>query len=163
MTLRELLIRIKGGYALYSPILVNVSREDSLDDTAGDTVTQNLERDWAEDYTREYAEETAIVVGNNSIKGLDLPVSIGRSRQCDVQVSNESVSKVHASIALDRRSGSYSVLDRGSRNGTCINGEEIAKDTKVSLWSGAYLSFGDAVYVFIDPPTLRKLARLAKD
>jgi hypothetical protein len=31
----------------------------------------------------------------------------------------------------------------------------------VPIWSGAYVSFGDALFVFIDPPTIRKLSALA--
>ena len=33
---------------------------------------------------------------------------------------------------------------------------------RTPIWSGAYVSFGDALYVFIDPPTLRKLSSLAR-
>ena len=56
---------------------------------------------------------------------------------------------------------SYYIIDESSRNGTCINGQPLVAGVRMSVWSGAYVSFGDAVFVFIDPPTLRKLSRLA--
>lgn len=164
-TLKDLLVEIRNGYALFSPVLISVHPDAMYVDesTTERTVTSNIEVDWADEYTREYADEEYMVVGSNSLQqGLDKPASIGRSRKCDVRVENESVSKAHASIVLDRGSGGYFVTDEGSRNGTFLNGEKIEPNRRTSLWSGAYLSFGDAVFVFIDPPTLRKLARLAR-
>jgi len=164
-TLRDLLIAIRNGYSLFSPVLISVHPDAMYNEetTTERTVTSNIEVNWAEEYTREYANEEFIVVGSNSLQqGLDKPVLIGRSRKCDVRVESESVSKSHASIVLDRGSGGYFVIDENSRNGTFLNGEQIEQGRRASLWSGAYVSFGDAVFVFIDPPTLRKLARLAK-
>ena len=36
----------------------------------------------------------------------------------------------------------------------------IRPSEPAAVWSGAYVGFGDAVFVFIDPPTLRKLSKL---
>src|SRR5688572_7762185 len=88
-------------------------------------------------------------------------ITIGRSRSSDVQIENESVSKLHARIVGDSSTGAYFIIDESSRNGTCINGQPLVAGVRMSVWSGAYVSFGDAVFVFIDPPTLRKLSRLA--
>jgi hypothetical protein len=165
VTLRDLLLEIRAGYSLFSPVIISVSAEAMFreDTTTGHTITANLDVDWAEEYTREYANEEFIIIGSNSLKhGLDKPVHIGRSRQCDVRVVNDSVSKTHASIVFERSSGGYFITDENSRNGTFVNSEPLAPGVKTPLWSGAYVSFGDAVFVFIDPPTLRKLARLAK-
>jgi len=163
-TLRELLLEMKEGFTLYAPILIRVQEgiRDANDSTIDRTMTMSKPLDWAEQYTREYANESYMVLGPNTLKaGLDSPVTIGRSRRCDVKIENDSVSKVHASIVFDRGSGEYYVIDENSRNGTCINGEPIAAGSKTSIWPGAYVSFGDAVFVFIDPPTLRKLSKLA--
>jgi predicted component of type VI protein secretion system len=78
-----------------------------------------------------------------------------------VRVENESVSKVHGSVMFDRTAGQYYIVDENSRNGTYINGESLTPGVPAEVWSGAYVSFGDAVFVFIDPPTLRKLSKLA--
>lgn len=161
--LRDLLVDIRNGYALYAPVLVKVQEDGaSLGDvTMEHTITSHNELDWAEQYAREYSHEAYAIVGSNSLRqGLDTPVTIGRSRKCGVRVENDSVSKVHAAIVFDRGSGGYFLTDKGSRNGTCINSEPVMSGVRTPLWSGAYVSFGDAVYVFIDPPTMRRLARL---
>ena len=46
---------------------------------------------------------------------------------------------------------------------TSVRVEDIFYNEAKEVFQRFGLSFGDAVYVFIDPPTLRKLARLAKD
>ena len=165
VTLHDLLIEIRNGYSLFSPVIISVSAESLFqeDTITGHTITSNLDVDWADEYTREYANEEFTIVGANSLhQGLDKPVYLGRSRRCDVRIENDSVSKKHASIAFDRSTGGYFITDESSRNGTFVNSEPILPGVRTPIWSGAYVSFGDAVYVFIDPPTLRKLARLAK-
>lgn len=163
-TLRELLVEMREGFTLYAPILICVEdgAQEVLESTVERTRTMDKPLDWAEQYTRECANETYLILGANRLKtGLDSPVTIGRSRRCDLKVDNDSVSKMHASIVFDRSSGDYYVVDEHSRNGTCINGEPLPAGERASVWPGAYVSFGDAVFVFIDPPTLRKLAKLA--
>ena len=164
VTLRELLVEIRNGFTIFSPILIRVHQDvlNFEETTMEHTLTKSREVEWGEEYTREYAGEEVTIVGSNSLTGgLDQSVSIGRSRKCDVRVENASVSKVHAAILFDRASGGYLVVDQSSRNGTCINGEPVRPGIRTPLWAGAYVSFGDAVFVFIDPPTLRKLSRLA--
>ena len=163
-TLRELLSEMQNGYSLFSPILIHVHESEMYDAecTTEQTMTSRVELDWAEEYTREYGDQEYLVVGNNSLaQGLTQKVSIGRSRKCDVRIENDSVSKTHASIAFDRGMGGYVLTDEASRNGTCINGEPLKSGVPTSLWPGAYVSFGDSVFVFVDPPTLRKLAKVA--
>lgn len=163
-TLKELLVEIRNGFSIYAPVLIPVQpgSRGFDDETDERTVTVSAPLDWADQYTKEYANREFVIIGSNSLRhGLDTPVKIGRSRTCDLRVENDSVSKVHASIAFDRGSGSYFLCDENSRNGTCINSEPVPPGEKTALWSGVYVSFGDAVYVFIDPPTLRKLSRLA--
>ena len=64
-------------------------------------------------------------------------------------------------FVFDRASGDYYIVDENSRNGTYINGEALTPSIPAAVWSGAYVGFGDAVFVFIDPATLRKLSKLA--
>ena len=65
------------------------------------------------------------------------------------------------SVVFDASAGEYFLIDENSRNGTRINGEPVSPGVPTAVWSGAHVSFGDAVFVFLDPPTLRKLAKLA--
>jgi diguanylate cyclase (GGDEF)-like protein len=48
---------------------------------------------------------------------------IGRSPQCELQIDDESISRVHA--VLKGGAGSWDVEDLGSRNGTFVGGERI--------------------------------------
>ena len=163
-TLRELLLELRRGYTLYKPILIEVEPGSRVapDATIDRTMTLRKPLDWAEQYGREYAGHAFLVLGPNTLSaGLETPVTIGRSRRCDVRVENDSVSKVHGSVVFDRTSGEYYIVDENSRNGTCINGDALKPGVPAAVWSGAYVSFGDAVFVFIDPPTLRKLSKIA--
>ncbi len=162
-TLRELLSELKTGFALHAPVLIRVQdgAGDARDNTIDRTMTLREPLDWADHYTREYGNEPYIILGPNTlVTGTGAAVTIGRSRQCDVKIDNESVSKLHAKLVCDPNTGGYYVIDESSRNGTCINGEPLVAGVRMAVWSGAYVSFGDAVFVFIDPPTLRKLSRL---
>ena len=162
-TLHDLLVELRRGYTLYKPILIEVEAGTRVtpDTTIDHTMTLRKPLDWAEQYGREYAAHSFLVLGPNTLSaGLETPVTIGRSRRCDVRIENDSVSKVHASVVFDRASGEYYIVDENSRNGTCINGEPLVPGVPAPIWSGAYVSYGDAVFVFIDPPTLRKLSKL---
>lgn len=50
-------------------------------------------------------------------------VSIGRHEDCDIVLSDNSVSRRHARLELHR--GRYTVSDEGSTNGTWVNGVKI--------------------------------------
>ncbi|HLU66470.1 MAG TPA: FHA domain-containing protein [Kofleriaceae bacterium] len=161
-TLRELLAELKDGFVLHAPVLIRVQdgSDEARDSTMERTMTVQTPLDWADQYTREYGNEPYLVLGQNVMTAPG-PITIGRSRQCDVKIENESVSKLHARLVSDPNTGGYFIIDESSRNGTCINGQPLAPGVRMSIWPGAYVSFGDAVFVFIDPPTLRKLSRLA--
>ena len=163
-TLHELLLELKAGYHLHKPILIEIEpgTRNSPEVTIDRTMTLKQPLDWVEEYGKELASNTFILLGPNTLQaGLDAPVTIGRSRRCDVRVENDSVSKVHGSVVFDTSAGEYFLIDENSRNGTRINGEPVTPGVPTAVWSGAHVSFGDAVFVFLDPPTLRKLAKLA--
>lgn len=80
-----------------------------------------------------------MVVLSGSLRGraIDVlrdPVRLGKSRQCEVVVPDDSVSRVHAEIR--REDGRYRLLDRGSTNGTFLRGARV---------SDAWLEPGDVV------------------
>ncbi len=163
-TLHELLLELRSGYVLHRPILVDVTPAtvDGPDTTIERTMTLQLPAGGDLGMTGELAACSFTLVGPNTLHAsTEPPITIGRSRKCDVRVENESVSKVHGSIGFDPDRGDYVVVDENSRNGTRVNGASLAPGVPAAVYAGAQLSFGDAVFVFIDPPTLRKLARLA--
>ena len=158
-TLKELLAELKAGFVLSAPVLIRVQDApgDGHEGTVERTMTSQHPLDWAHHYTREYGNEPFVVLMPNA--GGIGPVKIGCSRTCDVKIESESVSKLHARVEPDA-GNTYYIVDESSRNGTCINGQPLVAGVRMAVWPGAYVSFGDTVYVFIDPPTLQKLSRL---
>jgi len=63
---------------------------------------------------------------------------IGRQTTCDIVIADHNVSRVHAEIRLVH--GTWHIDDRGSTNGTRINGTVIVEPTK--LVPGDVIAFG---------------------
>ncbi len=53
------------------------------------------------------------------------PLLIGRSEECEISLPDRQVSRVHAQVAWNGEE--YLLEDLGSKNGTHLNGQEIAK------------------------------------
>lgn len=68
------------------------------------------------------------------------PVLLGRSRQCDVVLARDSVSRRHAELRRDD-DGGWSVTDLDSLNGTWLNGRRVGR---ASVLPGDELVLGDA-------------------
>lgn len=68
---------------------------------------------------------------------------LGRNAQCDVVLSDSSVSKQHA--RLGGRQGAWSIEDLDSRNGVSVNGERVANATLVD---GDRITLGRVELVF---------------
>src|SRR6187455_1630668 len=68
---------------------------------------------------------------------------IGRLGENEIQVADPNVSRVHAEIVKDRMS--FTVHDRGSKNGILINGEETAE--KVLLRNDE-IQIGNTVFLY---------------
>jgi hypothetical protein len=87
--------------------------------------------------------------------GADVPLAarhiVGRSRTCRLQLDHASVSALHAELTWDGRN--WSVRDRGSRNGTFVDGRRIEAGQQVDLGVGMEIGFGvrEGQYRFADP------------
>lgn len=68
-------------------------------------------------------------------------LSVGRTKENDIAIDDQSISKAHASILLNKE-GSLIVADTGSTNGTFVRGERIAYGKAVGIASGDELMFG---------------------
>lgn len=55
---------------------------------------------------------------------------IGRSRRCNLVLDDKNVSREHAVIAV--KAGRYEIRDRGSRNGTSLNGTQLIAQTPLN-------------------------------
>jgi pSer/pThr/pTyr-binding forkhead associated (FHA) protein len=80
-------------------------------------------------------------------------LSVGRTGTNDLVINDDSVSKIHASLFLNRESG-LMVADTGSTNGTFVNGERISYGKAYAVADGAIARFGtvDAVFDHIEKP-----------
>jgi len=77
-------------------------------------------------------------------------VTLGRSDDNDIVLDDPLVSGCHARIVLNERSGSLSLQDLNSTNGTRVNGQEIRK---ISLRQGDTIQMGRCVLLVHDDRT----------
>ncbi|MDT5159633.1 MAG: hypothetical protein QOC61_807 [Acidobacteriota bacterium] len=69
-------------------------------------------------------------------------INVGRVADNDLQLEHQSVSKIHASLVMNRE-GTLLVADTGSTNGTFINGRRISYGEARQIVDGDVVSFGD--------------------
>lgn len=82
-------------------------------------------------------------------------VSIGRSPENDIVIDDRLVSRHHAQIERER--GQYLISDRGSRNGTFVDGQRISEPHV--LRDGDEIQIGlEFKALFMDPEATRALA-----
>jgi hypothetical protein len=79
-------------------------------------------------------------------------INIGRTPNCDLVIKNTAVSKFHAYIAKDIKSGSYYISDADSTNGTYVNDIKIKSNVKKILYDGDTISFGRQVNISFYTP-----------
>ena len=70
-------------------------------------------------------------------------VVIGRSRECDLRVSDGNASRRHAEVVQEGEA--YVIVDLGSTNGTELNGKRI---TREELSDGDRITIGATDVVF---------------
>lgn len=87
--------------------------------------------------------KATITVGDRTHEVDSRRAVIGRSRECDIQISDPNASRRHAEI---RREGdTFSVVDLGSTNGTDVNGRRTQRAT---LSDGDRITIGTTDLVF---------------
>jgi hypothetical protein len=96
--------------------------------------------------------ETRLVGVRGSLKGKRFalgsqPITFGRSDENDVVLSGDLASRVHAE--LRHEDGAYTLKDRGSGNGTWVNGTRV---TVHHLQAGDEIEFGGEVLRFESGP-----------
>jgi len=57
-------------------------------------------------------------------------ITIGRTSEADVMLDNPSISRVHAVVEMDN--GRDYITDKGSTNGTWVNGQKITERTRIT-------------------------------
>jgi hypothetical protein len=82
-------------------------------------------------------------------------LTVGRLPDSDLMIDDPSVSKRHAILRWDGTAGRARVCDRGSRNGTSVNGL-ILRGKEAPLNDGDLLMFGDAGYLYMLSDSLHR-------
>ncbi|HZJ62555.1 MAG TPA: sigma-54-dependent Fis family transcriptional regulator, partial [Kofleriaceae bacterium] len=86
-----------------------------------------------------------LVIGRHDCRAFELPVvgelAIGRDGEADVMIDDRAVSRCHARLIA--AGGEVRIVDRGSRNGTRVNGVPV--DGARVLASGDEIAIGDAL------------------
>lgn len=85
--------------------------------------------------------------------GPETRLSVGRGKENDLTINDDSVSKMHAALKLSEER-SLVVADTGSTNGTFINGQRIPYGKAMIFDVSATLKFGtvDVQFILIEPP-----------
>ncbi len=77
-----------------------------------------------------------------------LPFVIGKKKElCQLSIPNRMISRVHAEIYVE--AGKYFIKDRGSTNGTKVNGELIGANCMRQLSDGDKITLADEVISFV--------------
>ena len=71
------------------------------------------------------------------------PLSIGRSREADIPLLDDKVSRVHCGIRLS--DGEFYLKDLKSRNGVFINGQRVEDTAKLKV--GDRIQIGSTIFV----------------
>ena len=73
-------------------------------------------------------------------------ITIGRSRESDIFLPDQWLSRHHAEIRRD--AGGFAVADLGSKNGTLLNGEQVGSVQR--LRDGDIITLGEHILTFSD-------------
>jgi len=84
-------------------------------------------------------------------------VTVGRVESNDIVVDDGSVSRFHAWLQKDERTQAWSLTDAESKNGTWVDGVQLAGKKRVTLRDGASLNFGEVLMTFRLPAALKAL------
>jgi hypothetical protein len=98
--------------------------------------TLQVQAQWRESATTPMSAELIMETGEQITIG-DSAFSVGRLPNCSLILSDENVSRNHATI--QRVPGGWTLTDHGSTNGTTVNGAPV---TEVQLQLGDQIVFG---------------------
>jgi hypothetical protein len=84
-------------------------------------------------------------------------LNIGRAQECDIQINDGSISKVHACFVLKP---SLQLIDLGSQNGTFVDGKALLPNQPRALQAGMTLRFGVLPVDLVDGGRLYDLVLL---
>jgi hypothetical protein len=86
-------------------------------------------------------------------------VRVGRAKENDIILGEDTVSSRHAVFQRDPKTGISTLQDLASMNGTRVNGIRLVVGKAVVLFDGDVLAFGDNVFLFFYPQGLYEVLR----
>ncbi len=84
------------------------------------------------------------VAGGDSIPITHWENAIGRSKRCDLVLSDPTVSRTHGCLNRDDQ-GRWKYKDLGSSNGTYVNGERLRQGDSIYIEPGDRIEIGESV------------------
>jgi predicted component of type VI protein secretion system len=93
---------------------------------------------------RSRAQSAVLLIDDKRMLVGPAGATLGRSRQCDVVLSDPNVSREHAEVRP--RGGSWVLTDLGSTNGVSLNGRRVTRPEV--LKPGDEIELGTSVVVF---------------
>jgi len=90
------------------------------------------------------AEPARVRVGAEEYELEQRRTVVGRSRECDIRLTDPNVSRKHAE--LRNENGAYWVIDLGSTNGLEVNGRRVQR---AKLANGDVIAMGSTELTFV--------------
>jgi len=78
-------------------------------------------------------------------------ITLGRTGNNDIEIDAQSVSRFHAWFVRDEKSGAWTIVDAGSKNGTQVAGQRLKPKAPHPLANGSQLKVGDVPLTFFTP------------
>jgi pSer/pThr/pTyr-binding forkhead associated (FHA) protein len=86
-------------------------------------------------------------------------VTVGRGPECDIVLSEPTVSRIHARFRQEPHTGMWSVTDVGSHNGTFQDGVLVLPGRPAPLFRRASLRLGAVELVFLQTEAFEQYVR----
>lgn len=137
---------------LQHPVLICESPRAGLSFSAGQTVLTRTSREvpLARELIRKGPSLPYLLV-RQRLPGPPGQIRIGRAPENDLVFRHNTVSSRHATLQQNPRTGSLSLNDLASTNGTHVNGSRLVVGKQVVLFDGDVLGFGDLCFLFFYP------------
>lgn len=94
------------------------------------------------DVTRMLFDNTIKLYDNDANEYIKIQgdkLDIGKSDSCELQISNNYISRIQASLYFEH--SCWFIMDKGSTNGTYLNGKRLEQNTKYELYCDDVINF----------------------
>jgi hypothetical protein len=97
--------------------------------------------------------------GTNNANAFAMGITLGRTENNDVVLSDNSVSRFHAYFMKEARTQQWKLVDAESKNGTWLNSLKLDPNKQVAVADNAKLKFGDVELTFLLPDSFLALVK----